>query len=81
MTLIKEILIRFKNKLHNNLQPLDRTNLLEIKSLLNKLHQVLLEVSKFLKIIIPSKQLTKPSTQSPVILPQKLLDPVSEVFK
>ena len=56
MILIKEILIRWKNKLHNNHQLLDLTNLLELKSLLNKPHQVLLEVSKFLKILMDNKQ-------------------------
>ena len=56
MILIKEILIKWKNKLHNNHQLLDLTNLLELKSLLNKPHQVLLEVSKFLKILMDNKQ-------------------------
>ena len=56
MILIKEILISCKNKLHNNLRLSDLTNLLEVKSLLNKPHQVLLEVSKFLKMLMDNKQ-------------------------
>ena len=81
MILIKEILIRWKNKLHNNHQLLDLTNLLELKSLLNKPHQVLLEVSKFLKILMDNKQLIKALTLLLVVLPQKLMDLVLEVFK
>lgn len=85
MILIKKILIKCKNNLHNKLLLLGLTNHLVIKSLiknlLNKPHQVLLEVSKFLKTVVLSPQQIKLPAQLQVVLAQKLLVPLSEVFK